>query len=720
MRITLLLHSLYIFSFYHCRSVGVDRENTSLDKDKNVEPNDMHFSELYFPRSTIKTAESPPDTFLTLDLLHPDEKRISVHDKEIGEILRRNYYVKDGLGITSITISGVELWKANRGSCIFVESFSGNTNSLFSLCLHFDGKVDYKNFAKVGESWQEVDQDLLSQMYQSMKNGGILHGSKTENQIFADGKPDFSDTEASLELSQREPKHQFIHSSGVPSPKVLDLCYPAFGITFPLNINGIHSKIFVMDHDDPVQTLLYDGTPVWNGSPNDKCIFCIVLFKAEDPKMVLIKAEDENSSSYTTFMEHKERGDLLSSCSCFRKNMPVLCCLSRCATPKGWHRSKNDYIKNINKLRMNQDAVTRFTLDLSSADNCLSYSFSKNNVENRFLAPKSGNMSRITDGDEIIWEECDQVCFFCEVYSRDNYKILRLHVKKEEAFSFPSFEKVDQGWERVSSERFSVRVRNMDEKNWLVPLFLPTPSGPTPLQISPPDGLLCELFDYVFNYNPAKLIVPNKHVKVSNLAKGKNSIWTAGCEETFGYAKVYPGKYQSEFVLVVATTPTGVSNKYYECDKGTCKLFEGMIHLMARRVVPSDFLSHFTIDLASDESMRECTIFEANIIGITTRHFYPKPGYIAIAVKDGLKSVWSTNNYPNKFMDSFGSANKLQDSECVSCVIYKKGGLEMLRLSIKFACVLCDKYYRNVDGKWVAKNECVFDKYFPEMKNVLT
>ncbi|EKX73069.1 hypothetical protein BEWA_016300 [Theileria equi strain WA] len=90
-------------------------------------------------------------------------------------------------------------------------------------------------------------------------------------------------------------------------------------------------------------------------------------------------------------------------------------------------------------------------------------------------------------------------------------------------------------------------------------------------------------------------------------------------------------------------------------------------------------------DISSTTNATECTIFQVELVGITTKHFFPKPGHVSIKVKDGGKELWTPIN---------------ASDVCLFCLVYKKGDKELLEVAVIEASLRKWKFFERVDGGW--------------------
>ncbi|EKX72245.1 signal peptide containing protein [Theileria equi strain WA] len=223
---------------------------------------------------------------------------------------------------------------------------------------------------------------------------------------------------------------------------------------------------------------------------------------------------------------------------------------------------------------------------------------------------------------------------------------------------------------------------------------------------------LCQCFGYSFAGNAMRLVVPKNGITVTQIMKGEENVWTPSSGEIFDHAKVYLNKDdEPELVLVVAKTSTKVKEHYLELKDGEewqdCTgNHEEMIEDLRN---PVQCISDFDIDLFAYEDTDECRIFEVDLLGVTTKHFYPRPGHFATRVMDGNRELWKSPKYSHQSGSKVLRSSKYDD-RCLSCLIYKKGIVELLEVTVVEYGSTQYKYFENTFGSWNEIDKKVFDK----------
>ncbi|AFZ79756.1 hypothetical protein BEWA_026050 [Theileria equi strain WA] len=237
----------------------------------------------------------------------------------------------------------------------------------------------------------------------------------------------------------------------------------------------------------------------------------------------------------------------------------------------------------------------------------------------------------------------------------------------------------------------------------------------TTLDISSPDEDKCNSFNYSFADNAIRLIVPNKDTTVSKLMNGaEEDAYTLSSEEAFQYTKLYLNKDKKpELVLVVTKRADTSKETYLELQNGKWTVCDNHEKKMKTLKVITEWKSDFELDLASTSSTNECSIFQVDLLGITTRHFYPKAGYLAVKVNDGTRSIWE----PTKPGSRYGSEEDFDGYDyCLSCLIHNKGDKELLEMIVVERLSRRWKYFEKSGEEWMEINKTDFDQKLRDLK----
>ncbi|EKX72183.1 signal peptide containing protein [Theileria equi strain WA] len=225
---------------------------------------------------------------------------------------------------------------------------------------------------------------------------------------------------------------------------------------------------------------------------------------------------------------------------------------------------------------------------------------------------------------------------------------------------------------------------------------------PITLDIAHPNVLLCQSFDYYYDDNLTKLIVPEEGIIISKLMNGKEEVWSPSSGEEFDHAKVYFNKYnEPELVRVLAKTLTTVKEYYFELNNGVWVPSSNSEERMQNLRMISTCTSDLTVDISSTNSTDKCTVFQVNLLGVTTKHFFPNPGYAVVGVKDKSKELWMSPRLIKglKPLVNDGTFDGYIDY-CLSCVLYKKEDVKLLEMTVIENLSKRWKFFEKIDGEW--------------------
>ncbi|EKX73332.1 signal peptide containing protein [Theileria equi strain WA] len=222
----------------------------------------------------------------------------------------------------------------------------------------------------------------------------------------------------------------------------------------------------------------------------------------------------------------------------------------------------------------------------------------------------------------------------------------------------------------------------------------------TTLDLANPDKDECEFFEYPFAGNAVQLIVPKRNIAVTRLVDGEEEVYVLSTGEMFQYANSYLNTDGTpELVLVTLRTLSGTSRRdYVKTENGWtfCTYSNVKIKSLKTR---STWISDFNIDLSLETSTDQCTIFETELLGVTTKHFFPKPGYLAKGVKDVNGLLWSSSK-PIYTEGTIGRHSGYYNDYCLSCLVYKKGSMELLEMVVVESCSRRWKFFEKDGTEW--------------------
>ncbi|EKX72570.1 signal peptide containing protein [Theileria equi strain WA] len=225
-------------------------------------------------------------------------------------------------------------------------------------------------------------------------------------------------------------------------------------------------------------------------------------------------------------------------------------------------------------------------------------------------------------------------------------------------------------------------------------------SGAT-LDISSIDSSSYQSFDYSFSGNAIRLIVPKKGVTVTKLMNGTEEVYTLSTGETFEYSKLYLNKDKNpELVRVWNRNSSGLKCVDYLKNGSKWEPSRDSDVKIKSLQDPVRQPSIFDMNLSANRDTNTCSVFQVDLLGVTTKHFYPKHGYATRKVKNGDKIIWT------------GRAN----DRCLSCIIHKHGSVELLEMVVVETLSERSKYFEKNGEEWMEINKTDFDQKLNEMR----
>ncbi|EKX73054.1 hypothetical protein BEWA_016150 [Theileria equi strain WA] len=477
-------------------------------------------------------------------------------------------------------------------------------------------------------------------------------------------------TETSKEVSIAEDSHTEVPEEAKDSPKTsadpfrLPSTFPDPEDVGPL-VSKVNTSRFNVEEgeEDCVKVLKlkakgrltrkvrYDGQKLWSSGIVGPSFFSAILYMDGDkPTLAVIRTTGSFIGEYMEYRYHD--GIKWKNCN------------------EGCH------INRLEKLKKQYKYATPSTLDLSNPDTSKFdvHTETESGASFKSYTPRDAfHISSVMDAGATVWKSSgDEKCVFVESYAKGGVELLYLETSGGTMSKY--FEKVDGQWRDITEEGFNEKAKTMIGES----------GRDGTLNISHPSRLLCKSFDYTFAANAVRLVVPKKGVSVTKLMNDTEEVYTLSSGETLQYVDAYLNKDGNpELVLVTLRTSSGLSRRDYVKSEGKWEPCSNSGAKIKNLVVISNWESDFGLDVSTTDT-KECSVFEAKLLGVTTKHFYPKPGHVAIQVKDGNKELWT------------GGAN----DRCLSCLIYKHGDKELLEMVVVKNSVV-KKYFEKADGKWV-------------------
>ncbi|AFZ80943.1 signal peptide-containing protein [Theileria equi strain WA] len=416
--------------------------------------------------------------------------------------------------------------------------------------------------------------------------------------------------------------------------------------------------------------LLYDGQTVWEDD-NKLCLSAILYMDEGKPTMTAIKAKGvKGGANFTLYRYHDG---------------------------KKWKDEREFQHKNkLAELRKKYKHATPSTLDLSNPDTSKLdvHTETESGVSFKGYTPKNGyHISSVLYGESSVWKvEAGQKCKLVESYAKYEITILRLEISESSETKSKYFEKTDGEWNELKKDQFYEKAKALIGES----------GKNASLNISTPNSSQCQSFDYYYDDNHIKLMVPKKNVSVSKLMNSLENVCILSAGETFDHVKVYLNKDgQPELVLVASNFSSDIKYNYFAKNgtKWECTL-KYTEKLKALKIVPAK-KTDISIDLNKAEDTNGCIVFNVEPLYVQTRFHLPKPDYHANEVKDGSKKIWKPSG----------------DERCTSCVVYSNNNAHLLSLFIKDGENHDHKYFEKNGSNWKEISKDEFDKKYDEMKD---
>ncbi|EKX72545.1 hypothetical protein BEWA_050130 [Theileria equi strain WA] len=205
--------------------------------------------------------------------------------------------------------------------------------------------------------------------------------------------------------------------------------------------------------EESIRKVVKENTNIWTGFIDhsrsggdrptvpyiEKRFYCVTFLKNGEPKAILVKVDDAHGS-------YKDK--------------------TGCRGKPGWsNTSTYNYTKKLETLKINTDPPKKFTLDISSLKEDERFKLvkeEKNGVTTHFFATKQGHsIENIMDGETKICELNESFgSFLCEVHSKGDHKLVRVHAEQRYIITFGWYEKSSGTWTAIKEKEF---FKKLDE-----------------------------------------------------------------------------------------------------------------------------------------------------------------------------------------------------------------------------------------------------------------
>ncbi|EKX73342.1 signal peptide containing protein [Theileria equi strain WA] len=223
----------------------------------------------------------------------------------------------------------------------------------------------------------------------------------------------------------------------------------------------------------------------------------------------------------------------------------------------------------------------------------------------------------------------------------------------------------------------------------------PKPTTPITLDLSNPDKSKVNMDIKDSNGVVFSEITPKDTSKITTVVDGPTSIWTASGKEEFVFVKHHK-KGDSILLTILLKDDNGYTDKYFEKNSSNWNEikqdeFNGKLATLMGEV----------LDLSNPDTSK-ILVHTENASGLSFQGYYPKDTSKITSVVDANKELWN------------GGAN----DRCLSCLIYKKGSMELLKIVVVEKNSIAYKYFeKNADGGWKDLQQEEFDKKLKDLKS---
>ncbi|AFZ79854.1 hypothetical protein BEWA_027030 [Theileria equi strain WA] len=174
-----------------------------------------------------------------------------------------------------------------------------------------------------------------------------------------------------------------------------------------VNINGVPAKVYVSTSGNAIKKVTNGKDVVWTATSKQTCLYCMAFQKDNNLNMAVVKIREDKNTKYLLIECSKGKWEVVTGYPIHTK---------------------------VNALKKTADKITKFSLDISLAesnDNCTVENSEGSGIKTRIYAPKSGNaIDKVMDGNKVIGELHESYrCYLCELYSKGNISLLRVHTE---------------------------------------------------------------------------------------------------------------------------------------------------------------------------------------------------------------------------------------------------------------------------------------------------
>ncbi|EKX72373.1 hypothetical protein BEWA_048400 [Theileria equi strain WA] len=479
--------------------------------------------------------------------------------------------------------------------------------------------------------------------------------------------------------------------------------YPNYRV-IDVDIDGVPSRILMMNPGTTVTRIVDGGTEVWKDvSPGVNCLYCIQHLQNNEPKMMSIVV-CKPDGLFQVFREYKKTAGTLSKIGIGDK--------------RGWNPSGNDYLDRVSTLKVDSGTPSRIPIDISSDEDTEKFKiirYEQYGVTVKFFVARPGYIiDKVMDGTNDKWAVKDgYLCFMCEVHTKNNYSLVRTHLKHDKIVGYLSMEKKKGEWKNLSAWEHTLRFNQLYKKgaNAVKRETTPVNAPPYILDLVNPDKKKTDLDGNTNGGVDCKTFAPKDGHRISSVVENGTPIWTAsGNSERCEYV-TWLSKDKSNFLALDIQECSGAKTKHFEKvgRAWTCitsKTFT--VKVKAIMEVGGEYGSprkplNTTPCILDLDNPDESTIgFHREMTsGVNISRYFPTDGYHISSIKKGKVPVWIC----------------LDGEKCEYVTVSSKGDSILVSLDVSGAK---KEYLELTGGSWKEITKEDYDAKCKAMANVST
>ncbi|EKX72357.1 signal peptide containing protein [Theileria equi strain WA] len=367
-----------------------------------------------------------------------------------------------------------------------------------------------------------------------------------------------------------------------------------------------------------------------------------------------------------------------------------------------------------------------------------------------FTAKEDFNIISVLDKSQILWVSGGRRLKHASCYEAKDSSLISIYFTNVRKVESECFEKVHGEWREIEDKAFEVKAckitrgecptvsnngkssesvasegadddtmegdddpyftlpGNLDRRKGKPPFAIRSPQT---IDISSPNASIYRSFDYLFAGNQTRLIVPKRGIFISRLVNGNEEIWTPEKGGVLDYLKIYLDKYKRPVIALVIMGISGCTlQRYYERNNGKWEeskwCYDEKINSLKINI---ETRGNIIMDIENQKDTNDCRIFEAELFGVPTRHFFPRLGYEAKEVRYGEQTLWKAASCGEQ------CASCGYQDHCLAIKIYRKRTLRLLEITIAETRARAYKHFKKVKKGW---KPITLEEFFRKLTDV--